>query len=121
MKNGMEQVKIADQPPIPTEMWEIKHYVDPAVGAEIQMAVSPDPLVKPVFKSTVNVMTNRGPATIAFDIQDASTIQEACRLWHAAAKTAVAKAQKHMRDQQRRIVLPGAPTAPFPLKPNGVN
>lgn len=113
------QENIADQPPHPTEMWEIRRFVDPKFGIVIEMAISSDVLIPPVFKSSVNVMTNRGPAQIQFDMVDCTTIQEALKVWHANAKKAVEEMKENMKKAERRIILPDVPKAPFPLKPNG--
>lgn len=115
-KNGAMPTGISDQPPVPKEMWKIEIFVDPSTGVEIQRATSPDPLVTPKFRSNVPVATNRGPMKIAFDVIDCTTIEEACARWPACAKRAVEEMTEQMKKQERRIVVPGSPKAPFPLK-----
>ncbi len=74
------------------------------------------------YESSLQVMTQRGPAHITFKIEDAVSPLDALQKWHIWAKDAVQKAAVQMKEQESRIVVPSAmpdlPTrAPFTRKP----
>jgi len=121
--NGKEHSSIPpDELPVPGDMWEIRNFVDVEKGVEIQMAISPNPLVAPRFRGTLQLMTPRGPTTIGFEIPDVLTIQEAAARWNAAARTAIADFKRDLENAQRRIVVPGAlNTGKIPFQMKKVN
>lgn len=116
-KMGLPQAAIKDAPNAPVDLHEIRHYACTTTGIEIHMAIPANPLEKPKFRSAVNILTNQGPATLQFMI-DADTITEAAERYVAAAKAAVEEAKRQMKENARRIIVPGAlgtgiPQAPF--------
>lgn len=74
------------------------------------------------YESSLQVMTQKGPAQINFRIEDATDPQTALDMWHIYAKASVSKAAEQMKQNESRIVLPehmtGPARAPFTRKPS---
>ncbi len=68
-----------------------------------------------IFRSSIPMHSTQGPMTMQFPIP-ASTIEQAVAGWQDAARAAVREIGEKMKENQRRIVVPGSPaanTAPF--------
>lgn len=75
-----------------------------------------------VYESSMQVMTQQGPAQINFRLEDAVSPLDALGKWHIWAKDALTKAAEQIKANESRIIRPteaamnGAPArAPFTM------
>lgn len=96
-----------------TPMAECKRYSDQN-GIEITVVIPLDGTTCQ-YISAINVQTNQGPMRVQFAIK-AQSIEEAALGWREAAQAALREFGKKMKENQRRVILPGATSAPLPFK-----
>lgn len=61
------------------------------------------------YLSTVQLQSTQGLMTLSFPLPGVDSIQAACAAWQEAARAAIKSCGEKMRENQRRIVLPGNP------------
>lgn len=87
-------------------------------GLEI-VRITPMNGAKVLYLSSVQVNSTQGQMNIQFPIP-ADSIEDAVRAWQECARTALKATAEKMRENQRRIVLPGNPAAntqpPFKMR-----
>ena len=64
-----------------------------------------------IYLSSLQVNSTAGQLNIQFPIP-ADSIENAVSMWQECARTALKAAGEKMKEQQRRIVLPGQPPTP---------
>lgn len=79
-------------------------------GMEI-VAIAPLDGSPVVYQSSINLQTTQGTINLVFTITEVDSIEAACAKWQLSAREAIQVAAQRMKEQQRRIVLPGNPAA----------